>query len=130
MDEQKEREDAFKVGFLFKLAQSAVLPSELVVFLKTSGILDPLLSGAIDVGKSSVSALPGAAMGAADLAASVGIAGPPILGAAAGGLHKLLQSPVEDTSLLQKAELADLYSRLSSEVRSRMKLRNPPGRKR
>lgn len=110
LKEQMERADAFKVGFLSKVAELGMTPSEFVGMVKSA--LDP------------ISALTGLWASGSDVAkyGLYGAALAPIgIGAVHGGLEAKLTSPsVEDIEALRRAELTAKYERMAKEIRSRM----------
>ena len=120
-EELRDREWAFKAGFLCKVAELGVTPDEFHALVKAA--LEPLMSltGIGGVGL-------GAAYGLGTDAARVGLYGaglaPIIGGALTGGLEAKLTSPsVEDIEALRRAELTAKYERMTREIRSRMSRR-------
>lgn len=120
----KERVDAFKVGFLFKLAEIGVMPSQLhemvkKAFVDPNSLASSALSGAGEVGKASLTGLGLAGSGAKyGLMAAAGV--PIALGAASGAADAALNAPTpEDIETLRQAEMVGLYQRLSAEIRKR-----------
>lgn len=115
---ERDKADAYKVGFLTKLAQMGVLPSE---FAKHASL--PLMA--------LINAAAGAAGSGANLAGNVGalglkaaIAAPLALGSVSGAVEGLTDAPSnEDIEFLRKKEVLELYKRLSKEVNLRRTMR-------
>lgn len=116
MDNQEKRAQAFKVGFLLKVASLGITPTEL--FKKADGLLDRAITSAAEV--------PGKVLGAVPSTAYYGSligAGLPLgAGAVAGSIQSRLEAPSEkDLDILRMAELEATYKRLTNEARVRMK---------
>jgi hypothetical protein len=119
---ERERADAFKVGFLRKLAELGVLPGEFTGHVKKAvglaGLsLANLASGVLSSGSGLAGELGRAGLQGAVLA-------PLALGAATGATSGLLDAPSSsDIEELRKQELLELYKRLAKEVRLRSAMR-------
>jgi hypothetical protein len=122
-----DRIENFKLGFLSKIAETGMTPSEFftkIAFLDPEKILDKLTGKAMDAGFS----LGGSAL---DLGTSalkglgaVAVGAPIALGGAAGAAKELLeQTTPEDIELLRKMEELGVYRRLTSEIKNRMAMR-------
>jgi len=116
--EQRERANAFKVGFLRKVAELGMTPSEFMGMVKTA--MEPM-TALMGLGSGGL----GAAWGLGQEAAKYGLYGAALapigVGMATGGLEAKLTSPsVEDIEALRRAELAAKYDRMTKEIRSRM----------
>jgi len=121
----QQRADAFKVGFLSKLAESGVMPDELYERVKQA--FDPLTlalagaGGATDAGQKLVGT--GVDVGGSLLKnlAYAGVLAPLALGGVTGALEGKMTSPSsEDLETLRKSELAARYEQLAREIDERM----------
>jgi hypothetical protein len=119
----RERADAFKVGFLRKLAELGVTPNELYARVKSAAGDDALSSmfmGATDVGKSLIGTGLDWAGDAAKILAGVAVAAPVVAGGVTGALSGALNSPsIEDINTLRKTELLEMYKRMTQEISAR-----------
>jgi hypothetical protein len=115
--EERSRADAFKVGFLRKLAEMGVRPTE---FFKRAEFFDVGLSNVVGTGRDIVgTGLDLAGAGAKTLGQAALLA-PLLAGAATGTAQALLSSPSpEDIESLRKSEILQLYKRLTDEIRAR-----------
>lgn len=116
------RKTAFKVGFLCKLAEIGIRPSEL--YKAADGIFDMIpnpLGEGIDAAKGTASAgLNFATDKALPYALAAGAGIPLALGATTGMIAGKLTSPIpEDIEDLRKQELIETYRRLAAEIKSR-----------
>jgi len=125
-DETRERINAFKVGFLRKLAEEGITPDEFHEHVKQA--FDPMAAavagagGAADVGTKLVGA--GADVGGALLKnlAYAGVLAPMALGGTAGAIEARLTSPsVEDVEAMRRAELAAKYEQMARVIRQRLR---------
>jgi hypothetical protein len=120
--EQRERANAYKVGFMRKLAELGVRPSQFMsaATAKRADFLDKLTGGAVDVGRDVIGGgvdLAGAGLKTLGQAA---ILAPLLTGAATGTASAMLSSPSsEDIESLRKAEILNLYRRLTEEIKAR-----------
>jgi hypothetical protein len=118
--EERDRANAWKVGFLRKLAELGVRPNVFADRVKSAGVLDQLTGGAVGAGREVVGGgvdLAGAGLKTLGQAA---ILAPLLTGAATGTASALLSSPsAEDIESLRKAEILHLYRRLTEEIRAR-----------
>src|SRR5690348_10304845 len=92
-----ERADAFKVGFLTKLAELGLTPSEFhqrvkLAFIDPGSLASSVLSGAGEVGKAAISGI-GMAGTAAKAGLGVAAGAPLVLGAASGAADAALNAP-------------------------------------
>lgn len=115
---QHERAQAFKVGFLRKVAELGMTPSEFMGMVKAA--MEPM-TALMGLGAGGL----GTAWGLGQEAAKYGLYGaalaPVGLGMVSGGLEAKLTSPsVEDIESLRRAELAAKYDRMAKEIRARM----------
>jgi hypothetical protein len=119
----QERADAFKVGFLRKLAELGVTPHEFYTTVKSAAgddMLSSMFMGATDIGKSLIGTGLDWAGDAAKILGGVALAAPVIAGGATGVLSGALNSPsVEDINVLRKTELLGTYKRLTQEINAR-----------
>ena len=108
---EREQADAYKIGFLTKLARMGVLPSE---FAKRASVgLVTLMEGANLAGSIGKLGLQGAALA------------PIALGATTGAFEGLTDAPSnEDIEMLRKRETLELYKRLAKEVNLRRVMRD------
>jgi hypothetical protein len=119
--EERERANAYKVGFLRKLAEIGVRPDEFMERVKKADFLDQVTGGAVGAGRDIIGGgidLAGTGIKALGQAA---ILAPLLTGAATGTASAMLSSPsTEDIESLRKAEILNLYKRLTDEVKARM----------
>lgn len=113
-----ERHDAFKVGFLMKLAEIGMTPDE---FYKQAAGVPGL--GLADLGSAGMgigSGLLGAGALGGKMLAGGAVGLPLILGGAAGAADAALNAPTgEDIEDLRRAEMIGLLRRMTGEVRGR-----------
>jgi len=123
--EAADRANAFKVGFLTKLAEIGVTPNEFNERIKQA--FDPLTmllagaGGATEAGQKVIGT--GVDVGGSLLKnlAYAGLLGPLALGGTAGALEAKMTSPsAEDIEALQNAELAAKYEQLTRAIKGRM----------
>lgn len=116
-----EKNAAFKVGFLKKLAELGYTPDEFYELTKEA--FDPAslltMGGSAAKGLGSTMALGGKAMGAAALGVPIVAGG--VLGAADAAANA---PSTDDVESLRKAEMIGLLRRLTSEVSGRQKRTN------
>lgn len=114
---------AYKLGFLRKLAELGVMPEEFYTCVKQADLGDiagSAFMGATDVGKSLIGTGIGWAGDAAKLLGNVAMYAPLAIGGASGVAAGAMNSPsVEDIESLRKAEILELYKRMTQEVNSR-----------
>ena len=118
---ERERADAYKVGFLRKLAEEGILPSEFAEHAKRASLS----------GLAMINAAAGVLGSGASLAGEVGSLGlkgallaPIAAGAATGAADGLTDAPSkEDIEFLRKKETLELYKRLAREVNLRRAMR-------
>jgi hypothetical protein len=120
--EERGRMHAYKVGFLRKLAELGVRPSAFMskAMSKRADFLDTLTGGAVGAGREVIG-------GGVDLASTgikslgqAALLAPLLAGVATGTSSAMLSSPsAEDIEALRKAEILNLYRRLTEEVRAR-----------
>jgi len=116
--ECKERRDAFKVGFLRKVAELGMTPTDFFGMVKEAMIP---LSDMMSAGTAGAGALWGLGSEAAKYGLYGAALAPLAAGVVTGGLEAKLTSPsVEDIEALRRAELAAKYDRMTKEIRSRM----------
>ncbi len=126
MNATKERADAFKVGFLFKLAKAGISPVEFFERVKNADILDPLVSGVVDVGKKGGEMAGGMGLAGLKALGLAGLALPVAAGGALGMAQSSLEAPTaKDLDTIRQAELQGLYKRLAAEVRARTEANAP-----
>jgi hypothetical protein len=115
---EREKADAYKVGFLLKLAQMGILPSEFAKRASLSALaLVNAASGALGSGTSLASEVGSVGLKGALLA-------PLIVGSATGAAEGLTDAPSnEDIEFLRKKETLELYKRLSKEISLRRAMR-------
>ena len=120
------RKAAFKVGFLVKLAELGVMPTEFKNLMEKAALdlpgklVEGLLSGAGSVGSSAIS-------GGAEALKSIGGYGlqaaalaPFAVGGLSGAVEAGLEAPTPmDIENLRQYELLQLYERLTKEVSAR-----------
>lgn len=118
----EHRSNAFKLGFLLKLAEEGVTPDKFFnSFKKQADLFDPVLSGGVDAAKQ-VGGLLSKGLGYGGVAA---IAAPVVAGGIAGAGHGLLDAPnAKDLDLMRKAEILGLYNRLAQDIKQRQLHRN------
>ena len=120
MDATRERAAAFKVGFLKKLAESGLTPSNFAKQAFASDFLSSMLSGMTSTGSSLLGAGAGAAGSLASGLATAGLVAPVGIGAGLGvGSAMLNQPTIQDIDVLRKMELLANYDRLTKEIRER-----------
>lgn len=118
LKERKERMDAFKVGFLRKVAELGMTPTDFFGMVKKS--FDPL-SDMLGAGAAGAGALWGLGSEAAKYGLYGAALAPVAAGVVTGGLEAKLTSPsVEDIEALRRAELTAKYDRMTKEIRARM----------
>lgn len=142
MVEEMLRKTAFKVGFLTKLAEAGMTPTDLQEKLAAkrragsgdSSTSDPTqilydvakggLGEITSAGRQGIGAATSAASNLPSLAA-YGLTGLPVaIGGGLGALEQLTQAPTSlDTGLLRKAEQVGLYNQLIREIHERRKAR-------
>ena len=118
MDEKKL---AFKVGYLMKLAELGVLPSEFSGLLKAALDITDIASTAGGLGEKALTG--GLAAGAlgGKLLVGAGIGAPLLVGGATGAADAMLSAPSDETlEALQAAEMLGTYNRLTREIKSRV----------
>jgi hypothetical protein len=120
----QDRRQAFKVGFLRRLAEEGLTPTEFHTHVKNA--FDPVgstlagLGGAAEAGHHAVST----GLDVGKLLAQLGIVAPLGLGALSGIAQAKLTSPsVEDIEALRREELAAKYEQLTRRIRQRMSKR-------
>lgn len=116
-----EKKLAFKVGFLMKLAELGVLPSELEPLAKKALDITDLASTASGLGEKALTG--GLAAGAlgGKLLAGTAVGAPLLIGGATGAADAMLSAPSdEDLEALQAAELLGTYGRLTREIKTRL----------
>ena len=112
-----ERRDAFKVGFLTKLAELGMTPSEFYKQAADGGFGLPDL-GSLGMGLGS--GLAGAGSMGAKALLYGGIGAPLAIGGLAGAADAALNAPqAEDIEDLRRAEMIGLLRRMTGEVRNR-----------
>lgn len=121
---QAERAAAFRVGFLKKLAEAGVTPTQFLERVKKADLTDLLssiVSGATGVGQSALSGGVGVLGDIASKGALAAGLAPVALGGVTGATSALLDAPsTEDVAALRQAELAATYRRLAQQIRARM----------
>lgn len=115
---EREKANAYKVGFLTKLAQLGVLPSEFAKLANISTLaLLQAASGTLGSGTSLAGELGSLGLKGAVLA-------PIAVGAATGAAEGLVDAPSsEDIAFLRNKEKLELYKRLTREVNLRRALK-------
>jgi len=119
---KRQRADAYRVGFLKKLAELGILPSRFhagvkQAFLDPMALLNPFVQGAADVGKGALSET---ARSLASTAGHTAVLAPLAIGGVTGIADAALNAPSpEDIENLRKAELIANYERLSKETSAR-----------
>jgi hypothetical protein len=115
----RKRADAYKVGFILKLAELGITPTG---FAKMAdGFFDVGLSSALGMGRDIAGVGAEVAGTGAKLLGEAALLAPLIVGGATGGAEALLSSPsVEDIESLRKSEIINLYRNLTNEARARM----------
>ncbi len=120
----QERAMAFRVGFLTKLAQLGVTPSQLLDRVKQADVTDllsALASGTAGVGQTALGHGLSLAGDVAGTGLTVAGLAPLALGGITGATSAMLNSPsLEDIDTLRQAELAATYDRLAKQIRARM----------
>lgn len=115
------RKTAFKVGFLCKLAELGVTPSEL--YKASDSILDLIpnpLGGSVDAASGAVGKGFEVASKALPYALAAGVGLPLAAGTATGVAAGKMTSPIsESIDDLRKKELIETYRRLAAEIKSR-----------
>lgn len=124
-DEMRDRIDAFKLGFLRKLAEDGITPDEFYGLVKQA--FDPLsaavsgFSGATDMGTKMLGT--GIDVGGSLLKnlAYLGLVAPIAIGGTAGAVEARLTSPSGmDVDSLRNAELAAKYEQATKIIQQRM----------
>lgn len=112
---ERDRANAYKVGFMKKLAEIGALPSEF--FKAASGLSALALANMATGAMGSGASLAGEA---GKMGIQAALAAPLLAGTATGAAEGLLDAPSqEDIELLRKKELLELYKRLTEEVNLR-----------
>ena len=120
-----ERKDAFKVGFVTKLASLGLTPNcfyELTkrAFVDPNSMMASALLGMGGVGKSAITGSLSMIRPVGSMAMKTAIGGPMLIGGASGIAESKLNAPKEeDIELLRQAELLGMYRRLTEEVNAR-----------
>ena len=104
---------AYKVGFLRKIAEAGLLPSEVMAFIKAAADKPPAEgkgkgeggSGAMKKLLGVVGSLPSAMK----TTVGAGMAIPAAVGAGAGALQSWMEAPVMDPDMLKKLETIRAY---------------------
>lgn len=119
----QERVMAFRVGFLTKLAQLGVTPTQLLERVKKADLTDllsSLASGTAGVGQTALSHGLGMAGDVASTGLTAAALAPVALGGLTGASAAMLDSPsLEDIDTLRQAEIAATYERLAKQIRAR-----------
>ena len=120
-----DRKDAYKVGFLVKLAELGVTPNAFYAltkkaFVDPSSLIASALSGMGGAGKSALGSGISMIRPATSLAAQAAIGAPIAIGGASGIASAMLDAPKEENiELMRQAELLGMYRRLTEEINAR-----------
>jgi hypothetical protein len=132
VDSTTAKKTAFKVGFLTKLAEAGVTPTELFekVAIRQQGddpgrIIYDLAKGGLGevshVGRQAVCGLTGQLSKVPGLAAYGLTALPTAIGGGLGALEQLTEAPTSlDPEIIRQAEELGLYKQLAKEIKSRV----------
>lgn len=124
MNEQS-RVTAYKLGFLRKLAELGMTPSQWQArvkqaFVDPSSLAFDAIRGMSDIGGKAVGSGAEALKGVGGLAGQAAVYGPLALGAATGVARAALDAPSPvDIENLRKEEMITLYRRLANEINAR-----------
>jgi len=113
-----DKRQAFKLGFLTRLADEGMSPAQIEETVKSAAISDFVTKPwnvAWDIGGSTAKTVGG---GLANMGMLGAIAGPPLLGALAGyGAARMTDIGDEDVEELRQQELINEYRRLADRAR-------------
>ena len=113
-----ERNSAFKVGFLKKIAEAGYTPDEFFALLKQA--VSP--TDVINSGTSFMGGLGGALSTGGKTLGALALGAPIVAGGALGAADAAINAPApEDIEHLRKAEMIGLLRRLTTEVNDRQK---------
>ena len=113
---------AFKLGFLTKLAQTGILPNELVTRLKVADDEGGLsLSGLLGLPAGIGKAIGSAGATAAKYTGTAAVGAPVAIGAGLGGMEAWLKAPVIEPAMMHKLEMIAQYRQATREILERQR---------
>lgn len=114
---------SYKAGFLRKLAEAGVLPSEAMAAVKVAAGKPEGGGGGMPSISKALGQLASLAPSAVKGTAAVAVGAPLALGAGAGALDAVMDAPVLDADMLHKMELMAAYRQATKEILNRQAAR-------